>query len=188
MYRLVKACGYSKHNTFFGSLPIAHSTPSFTAVTSSNTPLGTSSADAGARRHPDGDCHAASRSRAIASTAKRSCSTLARRYHGRDCGSRWQAAYRRRHRLKSRRSFCSPRDLLPLLIAHPQALLEVAGPLRKLRAASAIIEDNSPMRASHGERSIAARVAAWPNFSKEGVRVELKVLTKRARRLSRPVA
>jgi CRP/FNR family transcriptional regulator, cyclic AMP receptor protein len=73
------------------------------------------------------------------------------------------------------------RDLPPLLIAHPQALLEVVQVLcEKHRAASAIIDDKFARCATpHGERSIAARVATWRNQQRrcacraEGVTSEL---------------
>jgi CRP/FNR family transcriptional regulator, cyclic AMP receptor protein len=68
------------------------------------------------------------------------------------------------------------RDLLPLLIAHPQALLEVVQVLcEKLRAASAIIEDNSLDVRRRTARGLLRLALQHGRTSKEGVRVELKV-------------
>jgi CRP/FNR family transcriptional regulator, cyclic AMP receptor protein len=68
------------------------------------------------------------------------------------------------------------RDLLPLLIAHPQALLEVVQVLcEKLRAASAIIEDSSLDVRRRTARGLLRLALQHGRTSKEGVRVELKV-------------
>jgi len=68
------------------------------------------------------------------------------------------------------------RDLLPLLIAHPQALLEVVQVLcEKLRAASAIIEDSSLDVRRRTARGLLRLALQHGRTSKEGVRVDLKV-------------
>src|SRR5262245_15423234 len=68
------------------------------------------------------------------------------------------------------------RDLLPLLIAHPQAMLEVVQVLcEKLRAASAIIEDSSLDVRRRTARGLLRLAWQHGRTSKEGVRVELKV-------------
>ena len=68
------------------------------------------------------------------------------------------------------------RDLLPLLIAHPQALLEVVQILcEKLRAASAIIEDSSLDVRRRTARGLLRLALQHGRTSKEGVRVDLKV-------------
>jgi len=68
------------------------------------------------------------------------------------------------------------RDLLPLLIAHPQALLEVVQVLcEKLRAASAIIEDSSLDVRRRTARGLLRLALQHGRTSKDGVRVDLKV-------------
>jgi len=68
------------------------------------------------------------------------------------------------------------RDVLPLLIAHPQALLEVVQVLcEKLRAASAIIEDSSLDVRRRTARGLLRLAWQHGRTSKEGVRVDLKV-------------
>src|SRR5689334_12748254 len=65
------------------------------------------------------------------------------------------------------------RDLLPLLIAHPQALLEVVQILcEKLRAASAIIEDSSLDVRRRTARGLLRLALQHGRTSKEGVRVD----------------
>ena len=66
------------------------------------------------------------------------------------------------------------RDLLPMLTAHPQTLLEIIESLcEKLRAASAIIEDNSLDMRRRIARGLLRLVLQHGRLSKEGIRVSL---------------
>ena len=68
------------------------------------------------------------------------------------------------------------RDLLPSLIAHPQALLEMVQNLcEKLRAASAIIEDSSLDMRRRTARGLLRLALQHGRTSKEGVRLDLKM-------------
>ena len=68
------------------------------------------------------------------------------------------------------------RDLLPSLIAHPQALLEMVQNLcEKLRAASAIIEDSSLDMRRRTARGLLRLTLQHGRTSKEGVRLDLKM-------------
>ena len=68
------------------------------------------------------------------------------------------------------------RDLLPSLIAHPQALLEMVQSLcEKLRAASAIIEDSSLDMRRRTARGLLRLALQHGRTSKEGVRLDLKM-------------
>jgi CRP/FNR family transcriptional regulator, cyclic AMP receptor protein len=68
------------------------------------------------------------------------------------------------------------RDLLPLLTAHPQALLEMIQDLcGRLRDASAIIEDNSLDMRRRVARGLLRLALQHGRTSKEGIRVNLSV-------------
>jgi CRP/FNR family transcriptional regulator, cyclic AMP receptor protein len=68
------------------------------------------------------------------------------------------------------------RDLLPMLTAHPQALLEIIQILcKKFRAASAIIEDNSLDMRRRLARGLLRLALQHGRTSKEGIRVNLMV-------------
>lgn len=68
------------------------------------------------------------------------------------------------------------RDLLPLLMAHPQALLELVQILcEKLRAASAAIEDNSLDMRRRVARGLLRLTLQHGRTSKKGIRVNLTV-------------
>lgn len=68
------------------------------------------------------------------------------------------------------------RDLLPILSAHPQAMLEMVRVLcEKLRAASAIIEDNSLDMRRRIARGLLRLALQHGRTSKEGIRVSLTV-------------
>lgn len=67
------------------------------------------------------------------------------------------------------------RDLLPILTAHPQTLVGIAQMLcEKLRAASAIIEDNSLDMRHRIARGLLRLARQHGRTSKEGIRVNLK--------------
>jgi len=66
------------------------------------------------------------------------------------------------------------RDLLPMLTAHPQALLEIIQSLcEKLRVASAIIEDNSLDMRRRLARGLMRLAQQHGRTCKEGIRVKL---------------
>jgi len=68
------------------------------------------------------------------------------------------------------------RDLLPLLIAHPQALLELVQVLcEKLRAASAAIEDHSLDVRRRVARGLLRLALQHGQTSKNGIRVNLTI-------------
>jgi CRP-like cAMP-binding protein len=68
------------------------------------------------------------------------------------------------------------RDLLPILTAHPQALLEIARVLcDKLRAASAIIEDSTLEMRGRVAKGLLRLAEQLGRTSKEGIRLDLVV-------------
>jgi CRP-like cAMP-binding protein len=67
------------------------------------------------------------------------------------------------------------RDLLPILTAHPQTLIEIVQMLcEKLRAASAIIEDSSLNMRRRIARGLLRLAWQHGRTSKEGIRVNLR--------------
>jgi CRP/FNR family cyclic AMP-dependent transcriptional regulator len=68
------------------------------------------------------------------------------------------------------------RDLLPILTAHPQAMLEIAQVLcEKLRAASAIIEDNTLEMRARVAKGLLRLAQQLGRTSKDGIRLDLVV-------------
>jgi CRP/FNR family transcriptional regulator, cyclic AMP receptor protein len=68
------------------------------------------------------------------------------------------------------------RDLLPTLVAHPEALLEIIQVLcDKLRSASAIIEDNTLEMQGRTARGLLRLAEQHGRTSRLGVRLELKM-------------
>lgn len=68
------------------------------------------------------------------------------------------------------------RDLLPILTAHPQALLEIARVLcDKLRAASAIIEDSTLEMRGRVAKGLLRLAEQLGRTSKQGIRLDLVV-------------
>jgi CRP-like cAMP-binding protein len=66
------------------------------------------------------------------------------------------------------------RDLLPTLVAHPPALLEIIQILcEKLRSASAIIEDNTLEMRARTARGLLRLARQHGRTSKDGVRLQL---------------
>jgi CRP-like cAMP-binding protein len=68
------------------------------------------------------------------------------------------------------------RDLLPIITAHPQVMLEIARILcEKLRAASAIIEDNTLEMRGRVAKGLLRLAEQLGRTSKEGIRLDLVV-------------
>jgi CRP-like cAMP-binding protein len=68
------------------------------------------------------------------------------------------------------------RDLLAVLTAHPQAMLEIVEVLcEKLRAASAIIEDNTLEMRGRAAKGLLRLAQQLGRTSKEGIRLDLTV-------------
>jgi len=68
------------------------------------------------------------------------------------------------------------RDLLPAILAHPTVMLEIAQVLcEKLRAASAIIEDNTLEMRARVAKGLLRLAEQHGRTSKEGVRLDLGV-------------
>jgi CRP/FNR family transcriptional regulator, cyclic AMP receptor protein len=68
------------------------------------------------------------------------------------------------------------RDLLPIITAHPQVMLEIAQILcEKLRAASAIIEDNTLEMRARVAKGLLRLAQQLGRTSKEGIRLDLAV-------------
>jgi CRP/FNR family transcriptional regulator, cyclic AMP receptor protein len=68
------------------------------------------------------------------------------------------------------------RDLLPIITAHPQVMLEIAQILcEKLRAASAIIEDNTLEMRARVAKGLLRLAQQLGRTSKEGIRLDLGV-------------
>jgi CRP/FNR family cyclic AMP-dependent transcriptional regulator len=68
------------------------------------------------------------------------------------------------------------RDLLPVLEAHPQVMLEIMQVLcEKLRAASAIIEDNTLEMRERAAKGLLRLAQQLGRTSKEGIRLDLAV-------------
>ncbi len=68
------------------------------------------------------------------------------------------------------------RDLLPIITAHPQVMLEIAQILcEKLRAASAIIEDNTLEMRARVAKGLLRLAQQLGRTSKDGIRLDLGV-------------
>ncbi len=68
------------------------------------------------------------------------------------------------------------RDLLPIITAHPQVMLEIAQVLcEKLRAASAIIEDNTLEMRARVAKGLLRLAQQLGRTSKDGIRLDLGV-------------
>ena len=68
------------------------------------------------------------------------------------------------------------RDLLPVVHNHPEALLEIIGTLcEKLRAASAVIEDNTLEMRSRAAKGLLRLARQLGRTSKQGIRLDLNV-------------